>query len=261
MHYSSKDTPPIMKQKGLTLIELMVAMALSLFLLLALAQLFLTSRTGDRNQQNLARMQESGRIGIEFISRELRKVGYIADPFENRQSAFPVATGFAESVAVAATTSTISMRLQSPNGVITQDCQGAVAPIDTHIYQSLAISTPATTGSIPDLECGVRISDRTGSTGTLITQTLVPNIEAMSILVGVDTDNDLQVDSYVAPSAVADWTRVVSINVQLRVASSDDFLSPDPVPYRDFANTLITPGDRRLRRVFGTVITLRNLVP
>lgn len=62
-------------QRGLTLIELMVSMVLGLLLVLGVVSVYVTNQQAARSNEGLARMQESGRIAFELISRELRQAG------------------------------------------------------------------------------------------------------------------------------------------------------------------------------------------
>lgn len=65
------------RQRGLTLIELMIAMVLGLLVTLAVVNLFLTTRAVYRQNENLARMQESARFAFEFLGRDIREAGGI----------------------------------------------------------------------------------------------------------------------------------------------------------------------------------------
>lgn len=64
------------KQAGLSLIELMVTILLSSLLLLGVLQLYINTNATDRTSNELARVQESGRVAIEIIAREARRTGY-----------------------------------------------------------------------------------------------------------------------------------------------------------------------------------------
>lgn len=55
------------KQRGLTLMEVMVAITISLILLAGVMQIFLGSRQTYRMQDGLARLQENGRFAMDFI--------------------------------------------------------------------------------------------------------------------------------------------------------------------------------------------------
>ncbi|MFQ5936255.1 MAG: PilW family protein, partial [Acidiferrobacterales bacterium] len=61
---------------GFTLVELMVAVTIGLIILAALSQLFVSSRATYQVEEGLSRVQESGRIAMEFLTRDLRMAGY-----------------------------------------------------------------------------------------------------------------------------------------------------------------------------------------
>lgn len=63
-------------QSGLTLVELMVAMTIGIFLLGAVAALYVNTRGGFDYSNELARMQENGRFALDMISRDLRMAGF-----------------------------------------------------------------------------------------------------------------------------------------------------------------------------------------
>ncbi len=63
-------------QRGLTLTELMVSVAISLAVLVALSNVYLSSRGAHRTNEALARVQESGRFALDWISRDLRSTGF-----------------------------------------------------------------------------------------------------------------------------------------------------------------------------------------
>ncbi len=70
-----KNYPIKRKQNGLTLIEILVAMVIGLFLLAGVMQIFLGSQRSYRLQENLSRMQENGRFAMDFITRDIRMAG------------------------------------------------------------------------------------------------------------------------------------------------------------------------------------------
>lgn len=62
-------------QRGLGLIELMIAMTLGLILVLGVSQIFLASKRSFVVQQQLAALQENARFVLTRISRDVRQVG------------------------------------------------------------------------------------------------------------------------------------------------------------------------------------------
>lgn len=62
---------------GFTLVELMVAMTIGLIILAAVAKIFATSRSTYVLEEGIARVQEAGRFGTEFITTDVRMAGYL----------------------------------------------------------------------------------------------------------------------------------------------------------------------------------------
>ena len=64
------------RQKGLSLIEVMVALALSLVITLGLTQIFSSNSQSFRVAEASARLQETGRLATSIIGREIRNASY-----------------------------------------------------------------------------------------------------------------------------------------------------------------------------------------
>lgn len=62
--------------RGFGIVELMVAMGLSLLLFTGAISLYLSSKNAYVDNDRLSRLQESGRIALDVISRDLRNAGY-----------------------------------------------------------------------------------------------------------------------------------------------------------------------------------------
>jgi len=67
----------ILKQKGLSLVELMISITLGLILLTGVVKVFLSSKTVYSTQNALSRVQETGRLAIDFMSRDIRMAGFM----------------------------------------------------------------------------------------------------------------------------------------------------------------------------------------
>lgn len=72
----TNDYVRIASQRGLTLVELMVSLVLSLVLMLGAMQLFSSSKQTYQLSDSLARVQENGRFALDLIVRDLRLGGY-----------------------------------------------------------------------------------------------------------------------------------------------------------------------------------------
>lgn len=64
------------KQLGLSLVEIMVAMIISIFLLGGVIQVYVGNKSTYNFSEAMARVQENGRFAMEMISRDLRMAGF-----------------------------------------------------------------------------------------------------------------------------------------------------------------------------------------
>ncbi len=69
----------VQKQRGLTLIELMIAITLGLLLSAAITSIFLQTKKSGQQSDNLARMQENARFAIQLLSQDLLHADFFAD--------------------------------------------------------------------------------------------------------------------------------------------------------------------------------------
>ena len=63
------------RQAGLSLVELMVAMAVSAAIIAGIIQMFLSNRTAYNMTESSIRVQENGRFALDFIAESLRSAG------------------------------------------------------------------------------------------------------------------------------------------------------------------------------------------
>jgi type IV pilus assembly protein PilW len=92
---------------------------------------------------------------------------------------------------------------------------------------------------------------------------LVPDIEAMQILYGLDTTGSQTVSEYVTANQVQDFTQVMSVKIAL-LAASPPGLGTKPaaaVTYNLLGTLVTSPPDNRTRQVFEATIAARNDLP
>jgi type IV pilus assembly protein PilW len=144
------------QQKGLSLIELMISITLGLILMTGVVQMFLGSKTTFTTQQGLSRVQETGRLAIDFIAQDVRMAGFtgfssratkmtnqIATPtiLNNYEEGISVFSGPQPGVASLANTDILVVR-----GVLS----GNTVPVSTGSEPGL-ISVPV--GTIKERDC------------------------------------------------------------------------------------------------------------
>ena len=64
------------QQRGVSLVELMIALLLGLFLMIGVIQVFVSSKSTYTAQESLSRLQEAGRHVNALITRDIRMAGY-----------------------------------------------------------------------------------------------------------------------------------------------------------------------------------------
>lgn len=127
-----------------------------------------------------------------------------------------------------------------------------VTPVDTVVYYI---------GAGADGDGALWAYDLNG-TGTFTASELVPDIEAMQILYGLDTSKTQTVAEYVTADLVADFNTVMSVKVALLSASAPGSAHPTGAKTYNLLGTLVTaPNDTRSRQVFEETIAVRNALP
>jgi type IV pilus assembly protein PilW len=91
---------------------------------------------------------------------------------------------------------------------------------------------------------------------------LVPDIEAMQILYGLDTNSSQTVSEYVTADQVADFNTVMSVKVAVLAASAPGSAKTAVAnTYSLLGTTVTAPIDTRARQVFQQTIAVRNALP
>ncbi|HED17637.1 MAG TPA: prepilin-type N-terminal cleavage/methylation domain-containing protein, partial [Gammaproteobacteria bacterium] len=65
------------RQQGFTLVEIMVAVAISLFLLAGILQVMSSNKQTSNYQEAIARIQENARFALMFLGRDFRQAGFM----------------------------------------------------------------------------------------------------------------------------------------------------------------------------------------
>lgn len=65
------------RQRGLTMVELMVAVAIGLIVLLLAASMLVSANRGHAAQEDAARLDDSGRFALETVARAVRQTAYV----------------------------------------------------------------------------------------------------------------------------------------------------------------------------------------
>jgi type IV pilus assembly protein PilW len=209
---------------GYTLIELLIAMLISLPLLGGLFSILQGTHRTSSNQTSLAQLQNSERIAMTLLTDVIQQAGYYPDPQTSTlQSAFPPSAASPAAPAPAFTQAgqfiagetnatalgdSITVRYQTDFTGTVLNCLG-----QTHDAAALAHAYTFSVNGSGQLACSVD-----GNTPVPV----AGNVKNMRILYGVDTDST-DPSSGSAPSAyvsasdmtAVNWTNVRSVKIVL----------------------------------------------
>lgn len=222
------------RQAGFTLIELMVAIAIALFIAAAVLSLYLNMKTTYNAQDGLAQLQDSERLVLTMMTTTVQSAGYFVNPVnDTAASALPAATVtradgsstvFAAGQIVSGTgngtgNDTIAVQYQTANGDGLLNCAGA----------SNASGSTAVMFSYFSLSAANELTCTVGS-GSAVP--LAGNVGGMTILYGVDTDGDARMDAYMPASGVTAaglWGSVYTAKVTLTFLDTTQSRTGSPV--------------------------------
>ena len=266
------------EQRGLTMIELLIALGLGVFLLAGILQVFVGSRQSFEVIHAQSSMQEAGRFSMAMMGAELRQTGYmnigtitatngdtmaqqlanIVDGESMMEEKWPDSGNFDAGAAVYGQTDAagfagndakgnsefVAFRVQGDPDLNMTDCAGNAMPTGTAdiVEMSFYVDTNE------QLRC------RTGNTDSI----LVSGVEHMKVQYGLTAATlPPAAVSYVDADSVADWSDVVTVRLGILTVSDNSPLDDSEVDY-DLLGEEFTYSEGRARQVFTQTIFLRN---
>ena len=219
-------------EHGFTLVELMVTVAIALFLLGGLVTLVGNVRQTDFNQRALAQLQDQERFALTVITDVVQAGGYFPDPvaWQPANSLLQVGNwGAGQAIfgtaGVAPASDTLSVRYRTAlnDGVLLCDGSSNTAQAPTHAFTNTFSIQPSAPPALGGLYCQV---DNPSAAAPAVL--LVPGVVGMKVYYGVKRDfafTDYNVDTYltadqmcaplVNPCGGDDWSNVSSVRVIL----------------------------------------------
>jgi type IV pilus assembly protein PilW len=216
------------RQRGFTLIEILVALFVGLFLLGGMFTILQTTRRTSTNQSGLALLQDQQRMAMSILNDVIQNAGYFdAGTYQSANTAWPAAVSDAITGTLApgqplggqhtgATVPDTLVARYATNGTTDGiiNCVGGVATVATtylNTFYILAIPSAPGIQATNGLYCS---PDGTTAHGSL----LVTGIENLQAWYGVSTQAGLNnVDTYKTADQMvtADWSNVTSVRLTL----------------------------------------------
>lgn len=272
--------PTPVKQTGFTIIELMIALAIGMILVIGIANIFGSNKKAYRYNEALAGMFDNGSFALDFINNTIAQAGYIPgiDNFPDVDANNDGKTDKADAElwayganviplrgteGGAATSDSLTVNIfADPANPNPTDCVGNVkaAPGD------FAPATPsvASFGITNTLQIMPGASGRPAlyciTPGSAPVE-LVDGIERMEVKYGVDTNvpSDGAPDTYIDYNKVVDPRQIQTVRIALLVSSVNEIRpTADTKSYNLLGTVIAAKNDKRLRRIMSTTIKLRN---
>lgn len=246
----------VKQQRGLSLVELLIAMALGLLLTVGALQMMLSSQGLYRTTDSLSRIQESGRFALDFLAKDIRMGGYnVRDGvalYSQTCGSFTPCTADGGGAA----SDRIGIQLIPSRAV---DCLGNPV-VDGAVVNVYFLQT---VGGVSSLYCG---GFNPVTNAVSAGQPLVDGVENLQILYGIkntDFEGNLQfIEQYVPASAGLDFTTVATVRIALLVNNGQANGNGDKAsrsftllnaPQQDF-------DDKHQRQVYTSTISINNAI-
>jgi type IV pilus assembly protein PilW len=250
----------IKKQEGLSLIELMISSTLSLILMAAVLQVFVSTNITYNLTNDVGRIQENGRFSLDYLTNSLRLAHYKV-PAENGPFLDTACGDFDPCTAngVGDDSDRVAVLFNPPADDGTEtDCTGALVPADSIIANVFYITA---NGTINSLTC--RGYDFTLGAWIAAEQPLIDGIDNMQVLYGINSSiTSVNVTKYVNAANIpaADWPNVASVRIGLLVSSGDDIGTAESRTRKFILldSDEISITDKKSRQIYSTTIAINN---
>ncbi len=257
-------------QRGLTLVELMIALVLGLVLSLAAVQLLFTNQRTFSLQDAVTRVNEDGQMVLRYIAADIRNAGragqiegYIQPVLLNLsvQNAEGETIPFNSTDGGIGGNDTLAVSYLALNGCQGSDLTAGGSNPEGQIVVNRYYVANGSLWCSSVQQQGFGSSNYTALTPPAVE--LISGVESFQVLYGVDDELDggIGASEYRTAADLSSADMIVAIRVGLLLRSDDTNL---PVPtgsqtFNVLDQSITTADDRAVRRVFSTTAQVRNV--
>ncbi len=223
----------IKKQRGVTLIELMVSMMLGLALVAGISQLFIQSQKSFTMQRNLSDMTDDGTFILEDLAKGLLLAGYSED-------------GSAVSGYIGTNSTDNELYYSFKLGSLSQ------------LNNSICIANSYAIGDLVTVHIYNNATNALTCVSKSASQPLISDVQQLVFKYGIHDKTTSQF-YYAKTADVSDWTKVFSVKVFLVMRSADKNLTRFKTGWSIEGGATEYPAidEKRLYKVFSKTIYLR----
>jgi type IV pilus assembly protein PilW len=215
------------RQRGFTLIELMIALLIALFLIGGLLTLVQAMKASSTSQSGMSQLQDNERMAMTLMTDVIQSTGYFPNPAgpggNTAASSFPVSGAFTfagqalvgtGSFTDAPPGNSISVRYLTSGTDNIINCTGSTSSVAATFVNTFSVDANG------NLNCTLIVNG--------VAQAPVPlinGLNSLNIYYGVQTNTSLSnssVDTYLDATAVNNgnyWNKVISVKITLSFAN------------------------------------------
>lgn len=237
-------TAPRARQSGFTIVEMMVALAISLIVIMGFTMTFVSMKQSFLSQDKTAQLQDNERLAMSILTASAQQAGYFPSPatLDSTQIAATASTAYGDMTAGQALVGKTSGGADSLSMAFAASANDGLITCQGHTISAADIAAAPSTanGSVgvrnifyvdsasKTLSCITMINGGTDSTyGGGTAQPLVTNVASMSVSYGVDSGSG-SVSGYWPASGVSSWSNVKTVRVTLNFVNPYDATATIP---------------------------------
>ena len=269
------------RQAGLTLVELMISMTLSLIVIFAVGSILITSNQTASVADTLADSQEAGRFSVDYMNRQLLRTGYDPDdadfaPFGDPCTEVPDSICIQESANGTGDRLAVRRLAQagednavtcSGSALLTASAEDGGVNITEDVVVTDVYWVAIDADGLGNLRCQsfdeegtVRANPRESFNES---QALAAGVISMHVIYGqsatTPVDDTKNVNLYVNADQVTSWENVHAIRIGILTQALTDTETPAwEQNYIVLDSTQYQFDDQTARQVFTTTVTLLN---
>ncbi len=252
------------KQRGMTLVELLISLALSLFLIAGMSEIFMQSQKNFTLERNLSDMTEDAVFILDFFTRSLSIAGYTSDGkrdvFTADNAVMGTKINFIQGDYLSGLDSELLYRFKvTDKNDLNHSLCTSTLDFKQNERITLYLYRDKDSNGVPVFYCKVKQE----GTAPLNAKPLISQVEKIEFRYGVHLKNDLNNANddtfcYAKSADVMDWQSVFAVKLFLVMRSADNNLTQKKMTYT-IENTAYEASDYRLYRVFSKTVYLQAL--
>ena len=249
----------------MTLIELVISMLLSLFLIAGMSQIFMQSQKNFALERHLADMTEDAVFALDLLSKNLSLAGYSSDGkmdlFKADTAVIGSKMNFNQDEYIRGLDDELIYRFKISDD---KDLNNSLCTSSLKYNQNdiltIYIYENKDSDGIPVFYCKVKQQSEKDAFNA---KPLISQVEKLEFRYGVQNKNDVNNPDddtfyYAKAADINDWKNIIAVKVFLVMRSADNNLTNAKMKYT-IENTSYTANDNRLYHVFSKIIYLQAL--